>query len=57
MNGIIIIIRESIFITSNILGRGMSIDFYFIYFLLLFAMRYVYFERFRKSDLLDEAFP
>jgi hypothetical protein len=51
----IIITRESIFITCDILGRGMSICFYLI--LPSLAMRHVCLGRFGKSDLLDEDLP
>jgi hypothetical protein len=47
---IIIISRKSIFITSDILGRGIG----FYLFLPSFVMRYVCFESLGKSDLLDE---
>jgi hypothetical protein len=52
---IIIITRKSIFITSDILGRGRGNGF--CLFLPSFAMRHVCFERLGKSDLLDEVLP
>jgi hypothetical protein len=52
INKIIIITRKSIFITSDILGRGRGIVFYLL--LPSFAIRHVCFESLGKSDLLDE---
>jgi hypothetical protein len=52
---LITITRKSIFITSDILGRGRGIGFY--PFLPSFAMRHVCFESLGKSNLLDEVLP